>query len=67
MKLKLLSAALDSGQHHSHALLNKVPASAKSRNPPAHKPIRLILNGLLCSLDGLRAQFGPGTTSAGCG
>lgn len=29
MKFKLLFAALDSGQHHSHALLNKVPAIAK--------------------------------------
>lgn len=29
MKLKLLVASLDSEQHHSHALLNKVPTSAK--------------------------------------
>jgi hypothetical protein len=29
MKLKLLVAALDSEQHQSHALLNKVPTRAK--------------------------------------
>src|ERR1035437_4765020 len=33
----------------------------------AHLVVPLILNGFLCPLDGLRAQFGPGTTSAGCG
>ena len=66
MKLKLLVAALDSGSATCGLCMTKSKPEQRGRNSAAHKPIRLILNGFLCSFRGLRAQFGPGTTSAGC-
>src|ERR1035441_9602852 len=46
---------------------NPLLSYAAGPDSAVHEPIRLSLDGALWALDGLRAQFGPGTTSAGCG